>query len=135
MSHKKRYTCDIFDHIFAYNFWMVNAMAMKFCTHIETHTLHISMCYLTILMLLFFTFTLMKEKDAFLLKSPICILKLLKIEWYSYYTYTKAIWLCIYLCKKELLEVLLLKATDRIYTRVVRCVLCIVRYLKSIRFK
>ena len=66
MSRKNRYPCDILDHVFAYNFWIVNATVMKFGTIIENGKWHIIMYLLIIFMFLFFNYTLMQEKDAIL---------------------------------------------------------------------
>ena len=58
MSHKKRYPCDILDHIFACNFWMVNAIVMKFGSIVKNFYLQIIMYLFIIFYGFMFIFTL-----------------------------------------------------------------------------
>ena len=40
MSHKKRYTCDIFDYVLAHNFGTNHPRGMKLGMILENHILH-----------------------------------------------------------------------------------------------
>ena len=70
MSRKKRYPCDIFYHIFAYNFWTVSAMVMKFGTIIENHKLHIIIYILIIFMSYYFFYKLWSKRMHFFWNHP-----------------------------------------------------------------
>ena len=47
MSHKKRYPCDIFDHVFPCNFRVDKARAIKHGTILENQELYIVKWFLT----------------------------------------------------------------------------------------